>query len=134
MNLSTILVAVGDLAAGVAAVAALVGLRFARQTVRDAQAAQAAGEVDRLYRRIEAAGEIIETMYRQGSYGWGFMRSVWTADRSRLGHAMVGLADRLPCCEALLDVDQPRKVHSAIEAARQEIRLELQQLGQQLRR
>jgi hypothetical protein len=51
MSADTILVAVGDVAAGVAAVAAVIGLRFARQTVREGEAARVEAEKARIEAR-----------------------------------------------------------------------------------
>jgi hypothetical protein len=48
MSADTILVAIGDMAAGVAAVAAVVGLRFARQTVREGEAGRVEAEAARI--------------------------------------------------------------------------------------
>lgn len=129
MSQSTILVAIGDFAAAAAAVAALVGLRFARQTVREARAERDAAQADRLYQRVERVGEIVEVVYRQGTYGRGLMRRVRAADRSRLGHAMVGLADRLPACTLLLSAETPKNAKAAAHNARQEVQNELERLS-----
>jgi hypothetical protein len=131
MSQSTFLVAFGDFAAAVAAVAALVGLRFARQTVREARAEREAAKADQLYRRVERVGEILEVVSRQGTYLGGLMRLTWASDRSKLGRAMVGLADRLPACALLLSADTPKKATAAVDSARQEVRDELQRLSQQ---
>jgi hypothetical protein len=60
----TVVWAIGDVAAGVAAVAAVIGLRYARQTVREARAERWAGEEARLVRRLEWVGETIEHIDR----------------------------------------------------------------------
>lgn len=112
---------ISTIAAAVAAVAAVVALRFARQTVRDARA-------ERLYRRVERVGQIVEDLYtKAGAVG----TELWAADRNRLGHALVGLTGRLPKCAALLG-DMPETYQEAtqlVSAARDEVRAELERLS-----
>src|ERR1039457_1932864 len=121
-----VLVLIGDVAALLAAGAALVALVYARETVGEAKAARQdadraardaaadrhraaedaaadrrEAEYARTIRRVERVGEIVEDLFWSAGVGaltGGHGPSRWMADRNRLGVALVGLSERLPNC------------------------------------
>jgi len=127
----TVVSAIGDVAAGVAAVAAVIGLRYARQTVREARAERWAGEHARLVRRLEWVGETIEHIDRlaeEDQRVWP-QGEGWQRGRNLLAQGFVGLAGLLPQTARLVDCADPRSARSMAMLAREEIAGELARLA-----
>jgi len=127
----TVLSAIGDVAAGVAAVAALIGLRYARQTVREARAERWAGEQARLVRRVEWVGETIEHIDRLAEEDQRIQPrgESWRRGRSLLAQGFVGLAGLLPQTARLVDCADPSSARSMAMLAREEVAGELARLA-----
>jgi hypothetical protein len=129
----TVVWAIGDLAVGVAAVAAVIGLRYARQTVREARAERWAGEHARLVRRLEWVGETIELIDRLAEEDQRIrpQGENWRRGRNLLAQGIVGLAGLLPQTARLADCADPSSVRSMAMLAREEIAGELARLARQ---
>jgi hypothetical protein len=127
----TVLPAIGDVAAGVAAVAAVIGLRYARQTVREARAERWAGEHARLVRRLEWVGETIEHLDRLAEEDQRIrpQGETWRRGRSLLAQGFVGLAELLPQTARLVDCADPYSARSMAMLAREEVAGELARLA-----
>ncbi len=124
---------IGDLAAGVAAVAALTGARYARQTVREARAERLEAERVRLVRRLEWVGETIEHIDRlaeddQHSRPVG---ETWRRGRHLLAQGFVGLDGQLPRTAELTHCADPYSARSIARQAREEVGSELQRLARE---
>ncbi len=124
---------IGDLAAGVAAVAALTGARYARQTVREARAERLEAERVRLVRRLEWVGETIEHIDRlaeddQHSRPVG---ESWRRGRHLLAQGFVGLDNQLPRTAELTHCADPYSARSIARLAREEVDGELQRLARE---
>jgi hypothetical protein len=112
-------VAVGDLAAAVAAGAAVWSVRLAKQAVeaareaieltdaarreaeaarRDAEAARSDAERDRQRHRLVRVGEIVEDVFWTAEQDLKYNPATdgWYDPRNRLRHALVGLTEALP--------------------------------------
>lgn len=129
----TVLSAMGDGAAGVAAVAAVIGLRYARQTVREARAERWAAEHARLNRRLEWVGETIEHIDRLAEEDlrvWP-QGETWQRGRNLLAQGLVGLAGVLPLTARLVDCADPNSARSMAMLAREEVAGELARLARQ---
>ena len=135
--MDALLTMIGDLAAGVAAVAALTGVRYARQTVREARAERLEAEHVRLVRRLEWVGETIEHIDRlaeddQHSRPVG---ETWRRGRHLLAQGFVGLDSQLPRTAELTYCADPYSARSIARLAREEVGSELHRLaGEQARR
>jgi hypothetical protein len=114
---------IGDLAAGVAAVAALTGARYARQTVREARAERLEAEHVRLVRRLEWVGETIEHSRPVGE--------TWRRGRHLLAQGFVGLDNQLPRTAELTRCADPYSARSVARLAREEVGGELQRLARE---
>jgi hypothetical protein len=127
----TVLPAIGDVAAGVAAVAAVIGLRYARQTVREARAERWAGEHARLVRRLEWVGETIEHVDRLAEEDQRIrpQGETWRRGRSLLAQGFVGLAELLPQTARLVDCADPYSARSMAMLAREEVAGQLARLA-----
>jgi hypothetical protein len=127
----TVVLAIGDVAAGVAAVAAVIGLRYARQTVREARAERWAGEHARLVRRLEWVGETIEHIDRLAEEDQRVrpQGESWRRGRSLLAQGFVGLAGLLPQTARLVDCADPSSARSMAMLAREEVAGELARLA-----
>ena len=151
MTLTTVLTAVGDLAAGIAAVAAVRGLGKAREAVTAAQqtvdltrstlqAAEAArldaeaarreavadrreAERERRRQRLIHVGEIVEEVFWAAEADTHYEPHTrgWMAARNRLGHALVGLMDELPRCLLVRDAASALDARRNASNARVEI-------------
>jgi hypothetical protein len=124
---------IGDLAAGIAAVAALTGARYARQTVREARAERLEAEHVRLVRRLEWVGETIEHIDRlaeddQHSRPVG---ETWRRGRHLLAQGFVGLDRQLPRTAELTHCADPYSARSIARLAREEVGSELQRLARE---
>jgi hypothetical protein len=128
---NTVLSAIGDVAAGVAAVAAVIGVRYARQTVREARAERWAGEHARLVRRLEWVGETIEHIDRLAEDDQRIQPpgESWRRGRSLLAQGFVGLAGLLPQTARLADCADPYSARSMAMLARDEVAGELARLA-----
>jgi len=127
----TVLSAIGDVAAGVAAVAAVIGLRYARQTVREARAERWAAEHARLVRRLEWVGETIEHIDRLAEEDQRVrpQGETWRRGRNLLAQGFVGLAGVLPQTARLVDCADPYSARSMAMLAREEVAGELARLA-----
>jgi hypothetical protein len=127
----TVLSTIGDVAAGVAAVAAVIGLRYARQTVREARAERWAGEQARLVRRLEWVGETIEHIDRLAEEDQRIrpQGETWRRGRNLLAQGFVGLAGLLPQTARLVDCADPYSARSMAMLAREEVAGELARLA-----
>ena len=127
----TVLPAIGDAAAGVAAVAAVIGLRYARQTVREARAERWAGEHARLARRLEWVGETIEHIDRLAEEDQRIQPpgESWRRGRNLLAQGFVGLAGLLPQTARLADCADAYSARSMAMLAREEVAGELARLA-----
>jgi hypothetical protein len=127
----TVVLAIGDVAAGVAAAAAVIGLRYARQTVREARAERWAGEHARLVRRLEWVGETIEHIDRLAEEDQRVrpQGESWRRGRSLLAQGFVGLAGLLPQTARLVDCADPSSARSMAMLAREEVAGELARLA-----
>jgi hypothetical protein len=125
--MDTVLSAIAAVAAGVAAVAAVTGLRYARQTVREARAERWAGEHARLVRRLEWVGETIEHIDRLAEEDLRIrpQGETWRRGRSLLAQGFVGLAGLLPQTARLVDCADPYNARSMAMLAREEVAGEL---------
>lgn len=136
--LDTTLSAVGDVGALAAAAFAFLALGKANATIKLAESARVAAEQaakdaaadrreaerDRMLRRIEKVGEILEAVAFAAKEPGG---GRWQTHRNRLRQALVGLHERLPRCMALVnEVKMPAQVDRYIGAARSEVELELE--------
>jgi hypothetical protein len=124
---------IGALAAGIAAVAALTGARYARQTVREARAERLEAEHVRLVRRLEWVGETIEHIDRlaeddQHSRPVG---ETWRRGRHLLAQGFVGLDSQLPRTAELTHCADPYSARSIARLAREEVGSELQRLARE---
>jgi hypothetical protein len=124
---------IGDLAAGVAAVAALAGARYARQTVREARAERLDAEHVRLVRRLEWVGETIEHIDRlaeddQHSRPAG---ETWRRGRHLLAQGFVGFESQLPRTAELIRCADPYSARSIARLAREEVGSELHRLARE---
>ena len=130
-GVDTVVWAIGDVAAGVAAVAAVIGLRYARQTVREARAERWAGEHARLARRLEWVGETIEHIDRLAEEDQRVrpQGDTWRRGRSLLAQGFVGLAGLLPQTARLVDCADPTSARSMAVLAREEVAGELARLA-----
>ena len=126
--------AVTGIAAVATVIVATIGLYFAwkatkaaKDTVEIADKARRADEHDRLVRRLERVGELVEEVHHQALVG---SPDYWQKHRNRLRQAVVGLRDQLPLTVQLVDtaitVDQAR---ADAAGARQEIDTELEKLA-----
>jgi hypothetical protein len=133
-----ILAAIGDVAAMVTVWFAYHALGQAKETVREARAAREdaaddrrEAERDRLRRRVERVGEIVEDLFwqanleRRGAPSGGS----WMAHRNLLRHAMVGLAHQLPLTAEVLSSATADQAFGQASQARTEIELELKRLA-----
>jgi hypothetical protein len=155
-----VLVLIGDVAALLAAGAALVALVYARETVGEAKAARQdadraardaaadrhraaedaaadrrEAEYARTIRWVERVGEIVEDLFWSAGVGaltGGHGPNRWMADRNRLGVALVGLSERLPKCAAILNAATERLALDGATEGRQEVLLELDRLSVEL--
>jgi hypothetical protein len=131
--MDALLAMIGDLAAGVAAVAALTGARYARQTVREARAERIEAEHVRLVRRLEWVGETIEHIDRlaeddQHSRPVG---ETWRRGSHLLAQGFVGLDGQLPRTAELAHCADPYSARSIARLAREEVGTELQRLARE---
>jgi hypothetical protein len=131
--MDALMVMIGDLAAGVAAVAALTGARYARQTVREARAERIEAEHVRLVRRLEWVGETVEHIDRLAEddqhsrpVGETFRRG-----RHLLAQGFVGLDSQLPRTAELAHCADPYSARSIARLAREEVAGELQRLARE---
>jgi hypothetical protein len=122
---------IGDLAAAVAAGAALTGLSYARQTVREARAERIAAEQARLTRRVEWVGETIEHIDRLAEEDLHMRPNgeTWRRGCRLLAQGLVGLDGRLPQTAQLVYCADPYSARSIVAAAREEIGIELGRLA-----
>lgn len=129
----TVLSAIGDVAAGVAAVAAVIALRYARQTVREARAERWAAEHARLTRRLEWVGETIEHIDRLAEEDQRMrpQGETWRRGRNLLAQGFIGLAGVLPQTVRLVDCADPYSARSMAMLAREEVAGELERLARQ---
>ena len=127
----TVVRAIGDVAVGVAAVAAVIGLRYARQTVREARAERWAGEEARLVRRLEWVGETIELIDRLAEEDQRVRPhgETWCRGRNLLAQGIVGLPGLLPQTARLVDCADPNSARSMAILAREEVAGELARLA-----
>jgi hypothetical protein len=124
---------IGDLGAGVAAVAALTGLFYARQTVREARAERVAAEQGRLARRLEWVGETIEHIDRLADDDL-HMRPIgetWRRGCRLLAQGLIGLDALLPQTMRLVNCADPYQAREIVVRAREEIGAELANLARQ---
>lgn len=124
---------IGDLAAGVAAVSALTGLFYARQTVREARAERIAAEQGRLARRLEWVGETVEHIDRLADDDL-HMRPIgetWRRGCRLLAQGFIGLDAQLPQTAQLVYCVDPYSARSIIVVAREEIGTELARLARE---
>lgn len=131
--MDTALSAIGDVAAAVAAVGAVIGLRYARQTVREARAERCAAEHARLVRRLEWVGETIEHVDRLAEEDQRIrpQGQTWRRGRNLLAQGFVGLAGMLPQTARLVDCADPYSARSMAMLAREEVAAELARLARQ---
>ena len=130
-EVDTVLSAIAAVAAGVAAVAAVTGLRYARQTVREARAERWAGEHARLARRLEWVGETIEQIDRLAEEDLRIrpQGETWRRGRNLLAQGFVGLTGLLPETARLVDCADPYSARSMAMLARDEVGGELARLA-----
>jgi hypothetical protein len=143
---NTILTAVTAFAALVTVWLAYLAFGKARETVDEARAArreaaeaaiQAAAdrrgeENDRQRRRLEHVGELVEDLFWAADLarrGGKVAPDTWMSQRNRLGHALVGLHDRLPATTSLLDSTTAGQAFGPATQARNEIERELGKLA-----
>jgi hypothetical protein len=129
--IDTFLTMVGDVAAGVAAVAALTGARYARQTIREARTERLDAERARLVRRLEWIGETVEHLDRLAEDDQR-IRPVgegWRRGRQLLAQGFVGLEDRLPRTAELVRCADAFTARSIVMHARAELNEELRRLA-----
>jgi hypothetical protein len=129
--IDALLTMVGDVAAGVAAVAAVTGARYARQTVREGRAERLEAERARLVRRLEWVGETVEHIDRLAEDDQR-VRPVgdgWRRGRQLLAQGFVGLDARLPRTAELVDCADPFTARSIVMHARAEVGEELRRLA-----
>jgi hypothetical protein len=124
---------IGDLAAGVAAVAALTGARYARQTVREARAERIEAEHVRLVRRLEWVGETIEHIDRlaEDDQHARPVGETWRRGCHLLAQGFVGLDGQLPRTAELTHCADPYRARSIARLAREEVGTELQRLARE---
>jgi hypothetical protein len=124
---------IGDLAAAVAAGAALTGLSYARQTVREARAERIAAEQARLTRRVEWVGETIEHIDRLAEEDLRMRPTgeTWRRGCRLLAQGLVGLDGRLPQTAQLVYCADPYSARSIVAAAREEVGTELGRLARE---
>jgi hypothetical protein len=122
---------IADVAAGVAAVAALTGLSYARQTVREARAERIAAEQARLTRRVEWVGETVEHIDRLADDDLHMRPNgeTWRRGCRLLAQGFVGLDGRLPQTAQLVHCADPYSARSIVAIAREEIGTELARLA-----
>jgi hypothetical protein len=129
--IDALLTMVGDVAAGVAAVAAVTGARYARQTVREGRAERLEAERARLVRRLEWVGETVEHIDRLAEDDQ-CVRPVgdgWRRGRQLLAQGFVGLDARLPRTAELVHCADPFTARSIVMHARAEVGEELRRLA-----
>jgi hypothetical protein len=127
------LLVIADLAAAVAAVAAVTALYFARQTILETRADRLAAEQARLSRRLEWVGETVEHIDRLAEDDV-HMRPVgetWRRGCRLLAQGLIGLQDGLPQTAQLEHCADPYTARSIIAAAREEIGTELGRLARE---
>lgn len=128
--LDTIFTAIGDAAALAAALFALLALRKAAETIREAKEGRHEADRNRTRDRIEHVGEILEAMASAAKS----TRYRFAVHRNRLGFALTGLRERLPKCLVLFnEVTEPSQFKNFyINAARDEINDALNSLSNKL--
>lgn len=129
--IDALLTMLGDVAAGTAAVAAVTGARYARQTVREARAERLEAERARLVRRLEWVGEAIEHIDRLAEDDQR-IRPVgdgWRRGRQLLAQGFVGLDERLPRTAELVRCADPFTARAIVRHAREEVDEELRELA-----
>lgn len=131
--MSPFLSMIGDLAAGVAAVAAVGALRYARQTVREARAEPLEAEHARLVRRLEWVGETIEHVDRLAEDDQRIRPpgDSWRRGRHLLAQGFIGLDGRLPQTAELVHCADPYSARSIAIRAREEVGTELLRLARE---
>jgi hypothetical protein len=124
---------IGDVAAAVAAVAAVTGLSYARQTVREARAERIAAELARLTRRVEWVGETIEHIDRLAEDDLRMRPTgdTWRRGCHLLAQGFVGLDSRLPQTAQLVYCADPYSARSIAAVAREEVSAELARLARE---
>lgn len=122
---------IGDLAAGVAAVAAATGLYYARQTVREARTERVSAELGRLARRLEWIGETVEHVDRMAEDDLHMrpMGETWRRGCRLLAQGFVGLEGRLPQTAQLMYCGDAYTARSVAVRAREEVGTELAALA-----
>ncbi len=129
--IDTFLMVIGDLAAGVAAIAAVTALRYARQTVLEARAERTAAEQARLTRRVEWVGEAVEHIDRlaEDDLRDRPVGQTWQRGRQLLAQGLVGLDGRLPRTAQLVSCADAYSARSITVVARDEVAAELARLA-----
>jgi hypothetical protein len=141
----TILTAVSTAGALATVWLAYLALGKARETVNEAKAARQDAEDaardaakerraaaadrrneerDRERRRLERVGELIEDLFWEADLarrGGKVTADTWMSQRNLLGHALVGLHDRLPAAAGLLNCATVGQAFGPASQARQEI-------------
>jgi hypothetical protein len=97
--IDTVLAAIGDAAALVAALFAFLALRQASKTISEARKDRHEAERNRMRDRVEHVGEILEAMASAAAD----TPKRFPVHRNRLGFALAGLRERLPKCEELFN-------------------------------
>lgn len=99
---------------------------------REAAADRRSEERDRERRRLEQVGEMVEDLFWAADLvrrGGKVSPDTWVSQRNLLGHALVGLQDRLPGAASLLNCANVGQAFGAAAQARQEIQHELAKLA-----
>jgi len=151
MSAETVLVAIGDMAAAVAAGAAVWSVRVAKQAViaaretielteaarldaeaarRDAEAARRDAERDRRRHRLVRLGETVEDVFWVAKQDQNYNPATdgWRAPANRLRHALVGLTEELPLCVAVVNAGADHLAMAAASKARDEVEQTLRRL------
>jgi hypothetical protein len=123
---------IANIAACVAAIAAVVAVWYACLTVKEARTDRHEAEQERLRRRVERVGDVLANI---ASLVWNDLHNPpgdsWHYGRARLRHALVGLDTRLPACASLLGLSMAREADAVLQRARDEVERELLRLEEQ---
>jgi hypothetical protein len=134
---------VGQIAACLATLAALITLIYARDSASSSRSASNAAQEsvkiaaqlredakrDRYMAKLEAIGQLVNELYWEASGAEAATADKWKMLRIRLSQEMVGLGEVLPICDELAKSLSAQEVIRRVARARDEVEGELMRIG-----